>query len=181
MNSQLPTSNENPETFLTDSVVIIDAEAIPYPPGTKAPPRPPGRPRPTGRVFFFDAAIYTIAQGQQLAEDARSGGPVTYTEKKAWAKGFELWQKAKAEGSVIPILFGDATDCSRLEYWGMLTNMERNGKSTRYTIDRVRTLQGQHKPQDLILRSTGKHIAPNFIRSYAICNTPSFLSDNCGS
>jgi hypothetical protein len=73
-------------------------------------------------------------------------------------------------------LLGDATDCSRLEYWGLLAGVEIEDEATRFTIDRVRPLPGSHTPQELVLRSTGEHIAPNFISPYAICRTPEFLS-----
>jgi hypothetical protein len=39
----------------------------------------------------------------------------------------------------------------------------------------MRKIKGRHSPQDLLLKSTGKAIAPNFIKPYAICRTPSFL------
>ena len=44
-------------------------------------------------------------------------------------------------------------------------------------MDRIRALPGDHSPQELILHSTRMHIAPNFIRPYAICLTPAFLKD----
>jgi hypothetical protein len=92
-------------------------------------------------------------------------------------KGLELWQHAQAANVDFPILLGDATDCDRLVYWGLLTDVQIEGQTTSYTVDRVRPLQGTHRPQELVLRSTGKHIAPNFIRSYAICFTPAFLNE----
>jgi hypothetical protein len=43
------TRHTQAESFLTDEVNIFECEAIPLPPGTKAPPRPPGRGRVAGR------------------------------------------------------------------------------------------------------------------------------------
>ena len=37
-------------------------------------------------------------------------------------------------------------------------------------------LGGKHAPQELVLRSSGKKIAPGFIRPYAICETPPFVN-----
>jgi hypothetical protein len=84
---------------------------------------------------------------------------------------------AQAANIGLAILFGDATDCSRLEYWGLLTHVEIEDAQTLYTADRIRRLPSLHTPQELVLRKTGNHIAANFIRSYAICNTPDFVAD----
>jgi hypothetical protein len=59
----------------------------------------------------------------------------------------------------------------------LLTGIQIEGDVTRFTIDRVRSLPGAHTPQDLVLRSSGQHISPNFIRPYAICRTPDFLGE----
>jgi hypothetical protein len=121
--------------------------------------------------------VYTIVHTARLAEAARNGGPTTFNESRAWVTGRQLWQQAQAAGVGLPVLLGDATDCSRLEYWGLLTRVVIQGDKTRFTIDRVRPLSGSHAPQELVLRSSGKHIAPNFIRPYAICRTPTFISE----
>jgi len=126
---------------------------------------------------FSEHSIYTILHTHKLADAAQQGGPATFRESRAWVTGQELWQRARAEGKDFPILLGDATDCSKLVYWGLLTDVEIKGEETTYTIDRVRHLTGSHQPQDLVLRSTGDHIAPDFIRPYAICLTPSFLDE----
>ncbi len=122
-----------------------------------------------------DHCIYTIVSGRALAKAFARRGPATFTEKKPWVTGYDLWQKARADGQQFSILFGDAADCSRLLYWAVLTNMQFDESSTVYTIDRLRKLKGERVPQDLVLRSSRKNIAPGFIRPYAICLTPPFL------
>jgi hypothetical protein len=123
-----------------------------------------------------DSCIYTIVSAKTLAKASARGGAATFTEKKAWVTGYDLWQKAVAQNLGMPILFADAADCSRLLCWGLLTRVQFDDRtSTNYTVDRVRKLSGRHSPQELLLRSTGKRIAPGFIRPYAICVTPSFL------
>ncbi len=123
--------------------------------------------------------IYTILHTNKLA-DARQGGPTSYQESKPWITGLELWEQAQAKGMDFAILLGDATDCSKLVSWGVLTKIEIKGDETTFTVDRVRKLEGNHCPQDLVLVSTGEHIAPNFIRPYAICRTPTFLNEEEG-
>lgn len=124
-----------------------------------------------------DTCIYTVVSGTTLAENFARGGPATFAEGKSWVSGQKLWQKAVAADLAMPVVFADAADCSRLLYWGLLTEVKLDGKTaTTYTVDRVRKLVGTHTPQELTLRKTGEKIAPNFIRPYAICVRPSFLN-----
>jgi hypothetical protein len=61
----------------------------------------------------------------------------------------------------------------------LLTDIQVNDdKTSGYTVDRLRKIGGKRAPQDLVLRSTGKNIAPHFIKSYAICKTPAFLLES---
>ena len=123
---------------------------------------------------LFEFSIYTIVLGDKLAKAASRSGTTRFTEARAWKTGYDLWSKSKAAGAVMPVVFADATDCSRLLYWGILTGIVIEDKTTRYSVKQMRKIKGQHSPQELLLR-TGKAIAPDFIRPYAICRTPSFL------
>ena len=124
---------------------------------------------------IFNYCIYTIKHGDDLARDEEKGSPATYKEKTRWVTGNELFQQAKLRNEKMPLLLADATDCSTLVYWGFLKNIEVHDDHTNYTIERVLRLAGDHKPQELILKSTSKPIAANYIRPYAICFTPDFV------
>lgn len=124
---------------------------------------------------LFEFSIYTIAHPSKLSKAARSQRATEFPEARAWASGYRLWRKAKAADMAMPILLADATDCSRLLYWGILTKVMIGDNSTRYSVRGLKKINGLHSPQELILKSTGKPIAPNFIRPYAICRTPSFI------
>ena len=119
--------------------------------------------------------VYTIVHKDILAEAARKGGPSTFTENKPWVTGFARWQRALKDGLSMAVLLGDATDCSKLIYWGILTKIQIGEEGTNYTVDHLRRFAKQRKPQELVLRKSGKNIAPNFIRPYALCRTPSFI------
>jgi hypothetical protein len=119
--------------------------------------------------------VYTIAHRAVLNGVASTGRAHTFPERKPWVTGHTLWQRAGTAGLAMPVLFADATDCSRLLFWGVLSNVRLQGNSTRFSVDRLRALPGRHSPQELVLRRTGKKIAPNFIRPYAICRTPTFV------
>jgi hypothetical protein len=73
----------------------------------------------------------------------------------------------------MPVLFGDAAHYSRLLYWGLLTDIHIHEGTTYFAVDRVRKLGGKHTPQELVLRSSGRKIAPGFIRPYALCKNAS--------
>jgi hypothetical protein len=119
--------------------------------------------------------IYTIVHCDDLAAAARKRGAAPFHEKKAWVTGLALWRKAQKAGEEMAVLLGDATDCSKLVYWGLLTGVEVDSTGTTFTVDRLRQFRESHTPQELKLRSTGKRIAENYIRPYAICVTPAFL------
>ncbi len=119
--------------------------------------------------------VYTIVHPEILAAAAHEGQPKTFIERKAWTTGLHLFRKAQAEGLGMPVLLGDAADCNRLLYWGLLADLTVRDKFTHYTVERVRRLRQLHAPQELILLSTRKNIAANFIRPYALCQTPEFL------
>ncbi|MFY9974475.1 MAG: hypothetical protein WAK53_09480, partial [Chromatiaceae bacterium] len=112
---------------------------------------------------------------ETLASAENHGNPVTYTERTRWVTGSNILRRSKKEKKEMVVLFADATDCSRLLYWGVLKDIVVGDEQTSYTVQRVRKLPGNHKPQDLTLRSTGRTIAPDYIRPYAICYTPGFL------
>jgi hypothetical protein len=122
-----------------------------------------------------EVCVYTIIHFEELDDKARQGGSASFCENKRWTTGFGLWEKAQKEGFGFPLLFGDATDCRRLPYWGLATEIKVEGESTHFTVDRLRKLPEGHAPQELALRKTGEYIAPHFRRPYAICRTPDFL------
>ena len=121
--------------------------------------------------------VYTIVHPDELAKAVQRGGSTRFRESRVWATGMKLREQARAADIGFPILLGNATDCSLLEHWGLLTEVVVEGKATWLTVDRVRSLPGRHTPQELVLRKSGEHIAPNFIRPYAICRTPAFLGE----
>lgn len=119
--------------------------------------------------------IYTIAHGERLADAEAKGRPWSAVENKPWVTGYTLWREAQDDGMATPVVIADSRDCSRLLYWGVLTKVTLAGETTRYTVDRLRPIRGRRRTQELSLRSTGRKIAPHFIRPYAICKTPTFV------
>jgi hypothetical protein len=118
--------------------------------------------------------IYTIAHPDKL-QAAERAGKGRFPEKKAWKTGHRLWSDAKTDGIAMAVVFADSTDCSRLTHWGIIKKIAINAEGTLCLVKDVKKIKGRHSPQELILKSTGRRIAPNFIRPYAICQTPSFV------
>ncbi len=119
--------------------------------------------------------VYTILHPDRLAEAATLRGPSTFAIKQRWVTGCALFQAAEAAGEALAILFGDATDCSRLIYWGLLQGVNVSDEDTHYTAFPIRAFRAQHRPQELVLGNSGENIADGFIRAYALCRTPDFL------
>ncbi len=132
-----------------------------------------------GEVINSDAlagtCIYTIAHYEKLNEALSKGGTLVFKETRTWTEGKRLFDQACARGDLMPIVFADATDCSKLTHWAILRNIAPTPDGTSYTFTDIRKMPRGYTPQDLELRSTGKPIADNFIRPYAICATPRFL------
>ncbi len=124
-----------------------------------------------------EACIYTIVHRDRLSAAEQSGLPATFMERRPWTSGRHLWMRACACGASMAVLFSDACDCTRLEYWGLLTDVTLTEHGTSYTVDQVRKLPPGRTPQDLRLLKSGQTIAPGYIRPYAICQTPEFIPE----
>jgi len=120
--------------------------------------------------------VYTIVEGSQLDRLFEDELEVHREERRPWVTAEKMFHDACAANKYLPVLFGDAAHCSRLLYWGLLTDVHLQNGATSFAVDRLRKIRGKHKTQELVLRSSQKKIAPNFIRPYAICMTPRFLN-----
>ncbi|HVN64555.1 MAG TPA: hypothetical protein VMT58_07945 [Candidatus Binataceae bacterium] len=76
----------------------------------------------------------------------------------------------------MPVLFSDAAhDTETLLFWAILRKIDLDGRKTTFHFDNVKGIRGKHARQELILRTSRKPIADQYIRPYAICFTPEFL------
>lgn len=123
-----------------------------------------------------EECIYTIVHRQRLEEVAAAGGTATFREAKPWVSAANLLAAAHRNGRALPIVFADAAECSALLFWGELREVRIDEQGTEYTVGSLHPIEGEHAPQDLVLLRSGRTIAPDFIRPYALCRTPAFLS-----
>ncbi len=122
-----------------------------------------------------ETCVYTILHPDKLAEAARLRGPSTFVVGQRMVAAATMFEEARAANRDVAVLFGDATQCSRLVYWGRLTAIDVGESDTHYTVFPVCSVGRTHSTQELVLASTGERIAERFIRPYAIVRTPDFL------
>jgi hypothetical protein len=111
-----------------------------------------------------ETCVYTILHPDKLAEAAALRGPSTFVVGQRMVTAATLFAEARAADRDVAVLFGDATQCSRLVFWGRLTGIDVGESDTHYTVFPVRSLGRVRSTQDLMLESTGKRIAERFIR-----------------
>ncbi len=120
--------------------------------------------------------VYTIAHPDKLDDLVGQKGSHVLPSGRLWVAARELLHETLLTKQRVPIIFGDATDCSRIVYAGLLDDVTVNDDDTDFMVSHLRPIRSGRRPQDLTLQSTGRRIKPGFIKSYAICNTPDFLS-----
>jgi hypothetical protein len=138
--------------------------------------------KPTSAMKSYSVSkycVYTIVEGEKLTNDFKKQKECCYDEGRPWVSAANLLEESRLTNSRMPVLFGDASNCGPLLYWGWLKDVQvQNGKTTKYKVERLQKIGGKPAPQvvqDLVRRKPRINIAPNFIRPYAICETPSFL------
>lgn len=128
-----------------------------------------------------DDAVYTILHPKQLAGIATGGKPVTLRETKRWVTAKRLFDNACEHGVAMIVFYADAAhDCSKLIFWGQLTQLDVDATGTNYTVANLTPLAG-HRTQELVLRSSNETIAEGYLRPYAVVRTPSFIQQVHGS
>jgi hypothetical protein len=126
-------------------------------------------------VALAPHSVYTILRPERLDQIAKSTKPTSLRETKRWVAAKGLFDEAHERGDEMAVLYADAAvDCSKLLYWGKIGSMEVDDGGTTYSVTDLVAISGR-RTQELVLRSTEKQIAENFIRPYAVVRTPSFL------
>jgi hypothetical protein len=123
---------------------------------------------------FAPYAIYTILHPDIMKTMASQSKPVSLKETKRWVTGGKLFHDACRAGQVMAIIFADATNCSRVLYWGKLDRLKVTTEGTQYSVTNLTPLV-HRTTQDCVLKSTNTPIAKGFIRPYAIVHTPVYI------
>jgi hypothetical protein len=122
-----------------------------------------------------DVCIYTIVSPEKLEGAVRERQPIS--EQTRWVSGQRHLQQARAEERVLPVIFADARECSKLIAWSTLDDLEDLVVAEMSTGFRIRKLYsvGSAKRKSLIVLSPGVPLPVGHIRPYVICKTPKFL------
>ena len=122
--------------------------------------------------------VYTIRHQQDLDEAYRGSGSGRFTENKGWKTGHRLFLEAQRNGQRMPVVFASADVTDKLRYHALLTSMEldETNYTTTYEFTHLEPVTGDLPLSTLRLRSTNRPLSDNYIRPYAICHTPSFIS-----
>ncbi len=122
--------------------------------------------------------VYTIRHPQDLDEAYRGGGSGGFTENKVWKTGQRLFLEAKRDGQRMPVIFASADVTTALLYHAVLSDLvlDEEDSTTSYRFTHLERVEGNLPLSSLRLRSTNRPLSDDYIRPYAICYTPSFIS-----
>jgi HNH endonuclease len=128
-----------------------------------------------GKPKLTELCVYTIKHSDELRGAIQKGGLTKFTENKKWSKAKSLLDQATRDGERLPIVFAPAEDTSRLFAWGILEEI-RPDEITSYSVSNLQLLKQRPKKTTLRKEVNGEPLGQGFIRPYAICRTPSYLS-----
>jgi hypothetical protein len=118
------------------------------------------------------SAIYVNASSKHLLEASCGDSPSrAIREGKRWITGSLRFREAEVDGKSLPLIFAHY---SELIFWAIATDIKVDEVGTTYRFSKLRPITG-HFRSDLTLVNTGKPLPNNFIRSYALVQTPKFL------
>lgn len=130
-------------------------------------------------IGISEFSIYTIIHVDELNRIHEAGGAGTFTEKKGWKTGAQLFHQAQQDDRRMPVLFADAAATQGVIYYAFLTDVqvmgERNQGPTHYSFDSLKPVRPTIPNRRLTLKSNGQPLSDDFIRPYAIVHTPDFV------
>ena len=124
--------------------------------------------------MLSELCVYTIKHSDDLRATLANGGRGTYTERKKWVRAKQLLEEAKRTGKRLPVIFAPAEGTFQLFAWALLDEVVPDETSS-YTFSELRLFDGQHHKSTLRKASDGEPLDEQFIRPYAICQTPDYL------
>ena len=123
--------------------------------------------------------VYTIRHRKDLDEAYRDGKSGEFTENKVWRTGHRLFRQARRNGRRMPVVFACAAVTDGLLYHAVLSDLmlDEAESTTSYEFTHLTPIKGDPPLSTLRLRSTDRPLSDDYIRPYAICHTPSFISE----
>jgi hypothetical protein len=126
-------------------------------------------------VTYADYCAYTIRHSDTLQTYARMLGlHELSTGTKSWKTAARLLQVTRSKGSTVPVLFAPAEDTRDIVGVADLEEV-RLREDNSVVVKDFRYLSKSLRKASLRLQD-GRRLSPDFIRDYAICQTPANLS-----
>jgi hypothetical protein len=126
----------------------------------------------------YQYCVYTIKHSTKVENILRSGNAGFFKERRSWRGAKRMLLDASKEQQKLPIVFAAAESTENLIAAGYIDEIVIDGETTTYFFSELRQFsQPQPRKTDLKLRSTGKYLSVDYIRPYAICQSPAFLQD----
>ncbi|MFA5192851.1 MAG: HNH endonuclease [Verrucomicrobiia bacterium] len=125
---------------------------------------------------LFRSAIYVNASNKHLRDASRGSEPShPITEKKRWTSGKKLLDEARSRGEELPLIFAVFAE---LTFWAVAREITLYESSTEYQFADLQPFpEKRYRRSNLVVRSTGAPLPDTFIKSYALVQTPPFLSE----
>ncbi len=123
-------------------------------------------------------SIYTIRHQRDLDAAYRGSRDGGFTENTTWKTGQKLFLEAKKNNQRMPVIFASADVTDKLIYYRILSDVQvdETNSTTKYEFTDLEQITRDLPLSTLKLRSTNRPLSDSFIRPYAICFTPSFIS-----
>ena len=127
------------------------------------------------KYTISEFCIYTMRKSDNLQYIYLGDGAGKFSEKKIWRTGHALFQQAREDNNKMPIFFSAAEEDSGLIYFAFLESIEIGDSVTTYSFSDLNEIDETKPLSSLKLRSSQRPLSDNYIRPYAICETPDFL------
>jgi len=126
---------------------------------------------------LYNFCVYTMRNRQDLEFVMAGEGKASFRDNKTWKTAYELLKDAENKDQKMPILFSAADEHSGLIYFAQIEDIQvESNQSTLYTFSELIEFPNAKPLSSLTLKSTGKKLSDQYIRPYAICETPTQLS-----
>jgi hypothetical protein len=120
-----------------------------------------------------DLCIYAIRHSDELEGTFAQGGQGAFIEGKPWARAKELLDQAERAGKRLPVIFAAAEWTRELFAWALLDEVLIEEKTTRYRFSELQLFDEPRPLKRDVKKEDGSGLDPAYIRSYAVCQTPS--------
>lgn len=126
-----------------------------------------------------ETCVYTILGLDKIKDALNAGGKGDAEEGKNWRRAEFMLRNAKGK-QLVPIILADAGNILELIAWGFLDNVIVPDKKlklyhTHYFFSSLKEFDEYHDKMELKVKSTGRELPENHIKSYVICETPAFV------